>query len=66
MIRAVLAGDRGVARDIVVLNAAAALWVAGSESSHPACREMAEEAIDAGHAARLLEKLSELSMARGS
>ena len=64
LIRAVLAGRPGTARDIVILNAAAALWVAGCHSDHRVCGKMAAEAIDGGAGARLLEKLSELSMAR--
>jgi anthranilate phosphoribosyltransferase len=61
MIRDVLAGKAGTARDIVVLNAAAALWVA-SKSPEPAeCARMAAEAIDSGAASDLLQRLAQRS-----
>ena len=57
MIRAVLAGKRGARRDIVVMNAAAALVVAGrAEDSREGARRAAE-AIDSGEARRKLEEL---------
>lgn len=55
--RRVLAGDRGHHRDIVVLNAGAALVVAGAASSLPEGLEMAASSIDSGAAARSLEVL---------
>ncbi len=61
-VRSVLAGDRGPARDIVVLNAAAALVVAGVVDSIAAGVERAQKAIDQGDAAR---KLDELAAFRG-
>jgi anthranilate phosphoribosyltransferase len=61
IIRRILDGDPGPARDIVVLNAAAALIAAGkSVQPHDAARE-AGEAIDRGAAAQLLERLVERS-----
>lgn len=60
-VRGILAGERGPARDIVVLNAAAALWTAGANTELPRCAEQASEAIDRGAAAALLEKLVALS-----
>ena len=56
-IRDVLAGVTGPRRDVVVLNAAAVLWAAGTASDLPAARSTAESAIDSGAAARLLLKM---------
>lgn len=58
MIRKVLAGERGPARDITVLNAAAALYVSGKSDQPAACAQMAAQAIDSGAASRLLEELA--------
>ena len=57
IIRRVLAGDSGPARDIVVLNAAAALWVAGAAATLQAGVELAGQSIDAGAAQARLEAL---------
>ena len=59
MIRTVLRGDTGPARDIVVLNAAAALWTAQTSRSPTDCAKLAADAIDHGRAQKLLEKLVE-------
>ncbi len=61
VIRAVLAGDRGPARDIVVANAAAALWTAEKAASPAACTVLAAEAVDSGAARELLSRLAVLS-----
>ena len=53
-IRGVLAGERGPRRDVVVLNAAAVLRVAGKASDPAGARDLAERAIDSGAAAGLL------------
>lgn len=55
--RAILAGERGPRRDVVLLNAAAALWVAGAVSSLAAGLEPAARSIDSGAAAARLESL---------
>ncbi len=57
LIREVLAGRRGPARDIVVMNAAAALWTIGRTDSLRTAAELAAEALDSGGAARLLRAL---------
>lgn len=59
VIRGVLAGRRGPARDVVILNAAAALWVAGRAQSPIECARLAAEAIDSGAAQGLLARLAE-------
>ena len=57
-IRDVLAGVKGPRRDVVVLNAAAVLWAAGTAADLPAARATAEAAIDSGTATRLLDRLA--------
>jgi anthranilate phosphoribosyltransferase len=57
MIRGVLAAQPGPARDIVLLNAAAALIVAGQAADPRAGMERAAHAVDSGAAARLLSQL---------
>ncbi len=59
MIRDVLAGQVGPPRDIVIANAAAALWTAGSVDGLEAGATRAAEAIDTGTARELLERLAE-------
>ena len=63
IIRNVLAGNRGPARDIVVLNAAAALIVAGKATDPKIAAQTATQAIDNGAAANLLAQLAERSHA---
>jgi anthranilate phosphoribosyltransferase len=57
IIRRILAGERGPARDIVVLNAAAGLIAAGHSSEPRAAAAAAEQAIDCGSAKSLLDRL---------
>ncbi len=57
MARAVLGGDRGPHRDIVVLNAAAGLVVAGLAGDLAEGLERARASIDDGRAAAVLEDL---------
>ena len=62
IIRSVLEGkDKGPRRDIVVLNAAAAVIVAGLANDFESSMALAEEAIDNGKARRCLDKLIEVS-----
>jgi anthranilate phosphoribosyltransferase len=63
IVRSVLAGKPGAARDLVVLNAAAALYVAGKTSDLKQAAAAVSQAIDSGAAAALLAQLSELSHA---
>lgn len=55
--RAILAGERGPRRDVVLLNAGAALHVAGVARDLKEGIAMAAESIDAGRAAQVLEHL---------
>lgn len=63
--RGVLAGAAGAARNLVVVNAAAGLLVAGKAQSLRAGAEMAAAALDDGSAAAALEKLAAASRAAG-
>ncbi|KPK80552.1 MAG: hypothetical protein AMJ81_11880 [Phycisphaerae bacterium SM23_33] len=60
-IRGVLAGKKGPDRDVVLLNAAAALTVAGLAEDIPAGLPAAEKAIASGAAAGALQKLIAIS-----
>jgi anthranilate phosphoribosyltransferase len=57
MIRRILAGETGPARDIVVINAAAGLFAAGRMSDLRTSAAAAEHAIDNGSAKSLLDRL---------
>ncbi len=59
--RAVLAGEHGPARDIVALNAGAALLIAGTASTIADGIARAERALDDGSAAAVLERLVHVS-----
>jgi len=61
MIRSVLANKAGPARDIVVLNSGAALYVAGLSDSMAAGVELARDTLASGRAAEKLDELVELS-----
>jgi anthranilate phosphoribosyltransferase len=63
VIRSVLGGERSARRDIAVLNAAAALMVAGRVPGLAAGIELAAEAIDGGGAAAVLDALVTTSQA---
>jgi anthranilate phosphoribosyltransferase len=57
-ITAILAGaERGAARDMIVLNAAAALHLAGMAATLPGGVALAQESIDSGNATRALDML---------
>jgi anthranilate phosphoribosyltransferase len=60
-LRALLAGERGAYRDIVLLNAAAALIVAGRVGGLAEGVAEAAEAVDRGAAAKVLDRLVALT-----
>jgi len=60
-VRSVLGGTSGPARDVVLLNAAAALAVGGAAESLSDGVVQASESIDSGAASRVLAGLAELS-----
>jgi anthranilate phosphoribosyltransferase len=64
--RSVLAGEHGAPRDIVLLNAAASLLIAGKVTAIPEGLKIAADAIDHGRAAAVLEQLVRLSAAASS
>ncbi len=57
MTRRLLAGERGPRRDIAVMNAAAAIFVAGEAATLKEGARLAAESIDSGRAAAKLEAL---------
>ena len=59
--RRVLAGEHGPHRDIISLNAGAALVAAGVADDLPSGVEAARTSIDGGHAVGALAKLVEVS-----
>jgi anthranilate phosphoribosyltransferase len=59
--RALLNGDKGPKRDVVLLNAAAALVAGGKAASLDEGLELAAEAVDGGAALRKLDELVEFS-----
>jgi anthranilate phosphoribosyltransferase len=59
VIRGILDARPGPPRDVVVANAAAALWIVGKADSPLACARLAEEAIWSGRARELLARLVE-------
>jgi anthranilate phosphoribosyltransferase len=61
MIRGILKGQHGPARDIVVANAAAGLWVVGKTHSLIDAAKQAQQAIDTGRALQVLERLAVLT-----
>ena len=66
IIQRVLAGARGPARDVVLLNAGAALFIAGAASSIEDGLAMGSQALDRGEAKRTLDRMVAVSTAEGS
>ena len=64
IIRAVLGGEKSPRRDVVILNAAAALVAAGRGDHLAGAIPLAAQSIDSGAAAGKLEKLVEFSSSR--
>jgi anthranilate phosphoribosyltransferase len=63
IIERILAGERGSPRDVVLLNAGAALFIAGAAASVDDGILQASRAIDRGDAKRTLEQLVRISTA---
>lgn len=63
LIRSILDGASGPPRDIVVLNAAAAIWVASPEDALPTCTARAVNALESGQARAVLDRLVAVSHA---
>lgn len=62
ILKAILKGDeKGAKRDIVILNAAHALYVSGKFASLDECVDAAHNSLDAGKAAQKLAQLIEVS-----
>jgi anthranilate phosphoribosyltransferase len=63
IVKAILAGDKGPTRDVVLLNSGAALYVAGKAGTVRDGIGLAAESIDSGKARQKLEQLVELTNA---
>ena len=63
ILRHILAGQDGAGRDIVLLNAGAALWITGHAGGIPEGIAMAAEAIDSGKAEDTLARLAAFTQA---
>jgi anthranilate phosphoribosyltransferase len=61
IVRGVLAGEGGAPRDIVLLNAAAALWAAGRSTTLQDGLQQAALAIDSGQARAVLDRFVEFT-----
>ena len=61
IIRAILNGEKGPRRDIVLINSAAALIVAGKSEDFKTALAMAADAIDSGRASKKLEEIKKVS-----
>ncbi len=61
IIKRILSGDKGAKRDIVLLNAGSALYVAGESSSISKGIKKAAEIIDSGMGTKTLDKLIAIS-----
>ncbi|MEM1167239.1 MAG: anthranilate phosphoribosyltransferase, partial [Planctomycetota bacterium] len=65
LIRRILDGERTPARDVVELNAAAALWTGDAAPTLAAAIDLAQGAISGGAASRTLEQLAVVSHQSG-
>ncbi len=63
IVRGVLRGDKGPARDVVLLNSGAALYVSGTAATIAAGLRLAAESIDSGKARQKLEQLIQMTNA---
>jgi anthranilate phosphoribosyltransferase len=63
IVRAILAGDKGPPRDVVLFNSCAALYVAGKAATLQDGITLAAASIDSGKARQKLEQLVELTNA---
>jgi anthranilate phosphoribosyltransferase len=61
ILRGLFAGERGARRDALILNAAAALWIAGAAPTLAEAGELAAERLDSGATQRTLERYVALS-----
>ncbi len=63
IMQAVLEGERGPRRDVVLLNAAATIYVSGMAASIADALPLAEQSIDSGTARRKLQALADFTRA---
>jgi anthranilate phosphoribosyltransferase len=57
----ILSGEQGTKREIVLMNSAAAIVIAGSAADFAAAKEIAAEAIDSGKALRKLKEIQRVT-----
>lgn len=62
-IRSVFAGEHGPKRDVVIINSAAGLWIAGKYPSLTECAQAVASAIDSGSAMDVVRELGEATAA---
>ncbi|HNX60355.1 MAG TPA: anthranilate phosphoribosyltransferase, partial [Spirochaetota bacterium] len=60
----ILQGEKGAKRDVVVLNAAAAIIAAGIAEDFPSAIARAKKSIDSGEAYKAYEKLKKFSVVK--
>ena len=65
ILRHIFAGQQGAGRDIVLLNAAAALWVCGKAEGIEQGLEQAAAAIDSGAVKQTLQALIDITQQHG-
>lgn len=63
VVRSILGGQKGAARDVVLLNSGAALYVSGYAASIAEGMRLAAESIDSGSARKKLEELVQMTNA---
>jgi anthranilate phosphoribosyltransferase len=63
IVRSVLQGNHGPARDVVLLNSGAALYVSGAAANIADGMRLAAQSIDGGKARQKLERLIEMTNA---
>lgn len=61
IIKNILEGEKGPRRDVVLLNAAAAILVSGKVKTYKESLELAKQSIDSGNALKKLEELKEFT-----
>ena len=65
IMRSILAGEAGAKRDVVLINAGAALMAAGKADSVQKGIDLAAQAIDGGQAAQKMDELIEYTQENG-
>ncbi len=64
--RGLLSGEKGPKRDVVVMNAAAVIYLSGEAEDFPGAIRMASESIDSGRASEKLQSLIQVTNTKGA